>query len=143
MSYQYLETTLSKSLTFEAFGTSLEGLFLSAAEGLLGVMVADIDAVRGKDQQIMHLEDRSLDLLLFRFLQEIVFLKNARGILVQITGLRREEQRGMHRLSVRYRTGAVDDEKTVLKSQVSGVSLEGLHVGQTGGVWKAIVTLET
>ncbi len=84
MPYRFLEDIAIADVAFEAFGKDLEELFTAAADALLNVMVADPATVRADEEVDFRLENRELDMLLFDFLNELVFYKDARQFLLRV-----------------------------------------------------------
>ena len=81
MPYKFLDDIATADVAFEAWGATREELFAAGAAALLNTMVHDPEAVGRREEMVVTVEDAALDLLLFSFLQELVFLKDARQLL--------------------------------------------------------------
>ena len=88
MSYRYLDDIATADIAFEAAGGTPEEMFKTAADALLGVMIESPGSVAAVRTQEIRVEADSLDMLLFRFLGELVFLKDARRLLLRVAGAR-------------------------------------------------------
>lgn len=142
MPYHFLDDIATADVAFEAWGGTREEMFSSAAEALLGTMVAAPAAVKGRRKLIIQLENDGLDLLLFSFLQELVFYKDARRLLLHADSVRVEERQGVYSLEVCARGEKIDDTRHQLLVDVKAVTLYRLDVRQHGGIWKAVVVLD-
>ncbi|MHC1698422.1 MAG: archease [Geobacteraceae bacterium] len=87
MPYRFLEDVATADAAFEACGESVEETFLSAAEATTRVMIEDPGTIRARENISFNLENDELDMLLFDFLQEIIFLKDSRRLLLRINSL--------------------------------------------------------
>ena len=74
MPYQYLEDIATSDAAFEAWGDTLEDMFLAAADATMNVMVENLDGIADKERRMIRVEAEAIDLLLFQLLQELIFL---------------------------------------------------------------------
>jgi len=88
MPFRYLDNVATADAAFEAFGETVEEMFLSAAEATIGVMIENPGSLRDNEHLSIELENDELDMLLFDFLQEIIYFKDSRRLLLRITSLR-------------------------------------------------------
>jgi SHS2 domain-containing protein len=77
MPYRYLEEIGTADIAFEASGRDLAELFRDAADATMNVMIDNIEAIRRRETRRIELSNEQLDMLLFDFLQELIFLKDA------------------------------------------------------------------
>lgn len=77
MPYRYLPELTSADVAFEATGKTLEEMFEDAGVALLGVMVRDPKKIEPKIKFKIEKEAENEEMLLFSFLDELVFLKDA------------------------------------------------------------------
>ncbi|MEM4133879.1 MAG: archease [Candidatus Micrarchaeia archaeon] len=77
MAYKYLTELTSADVAFEATGESLEEMFSYAGIALLGVMVRDPNKIEPKTKYEISKKEINEERLLFSFLDELVFLKDA------------------------------------------------------------------
>ncbi len=78
----------TSDLSFEARGETLEALFAAAAEALLAATLSNPADVAPSERVPVSLSEPDLELLLLRFLNELVFLRDARGLLLRAGPLR-------------------------------------------------------
>jgi SHS2 domain-containing protein len=84
----------------------------------------------------------SPDMLLFRFLGELVYLKDARGLLLRAAGVRIRTERGGYALSAEMSGEEIDPERHRMIVDVKAVTLHRLKVEERNGVWTATVVVD-
>jgi len=142
MPYRFLEEVSTADVAFEAWGESREELFIAAADALLGTMVDDPQLVKRQRELAISLEEEEFDLLLFVFLQELIFYKDARRLLLHAETVRIEERQGVFRLDAVVRGDEIDPQRHRLLVDVKAVTLHGFQVQFEDGLWKAVVVLD-
>ena len=98
MPYEFLEDVATADIAFRAWGEALEETFVAAATAVMQVMVENCDAIRPCQERRITVEDEALDLLLFNFLQEFVYYKDAEQLMLlveQVEIARRNDQYGL------------------------------------------------
>lgn len=132
---------VTSDLSFVARGPSLPALFRAAAEALLAATVADPAAVRGSRREPVALEEPDLELLLLRLLAELVFLRDARGLLLR-AGAIEVEAGPPARLRGTLVGEPADPARHALEADVKAATAHGLRVTPTAQGWEARVTLD-
>src|SRR6266513_5458443 len=92
MPYEYLEEFGTADIAFEATGRDLAELFRDAADAMTNVMVDNIEAVQPRQTRQIELSNDKLDMLLFDWLQELIFLKDAERLLLRIREVQVDER---------------------------------------------------
>lgn len=142
MPYEYLEDASIADVAFRAWGPGVESVFAAAALATLNVLVEDVAAVRPAVQRPVQLERESLEMLLFAFLNEIVFLKDAEHMLLRAESVRIEEVLGGWRLSAQFTGEPLDLTRHLTRVDVKAVTLHGFSLRQTAAGWEAQVTVD-
>jgi SHS2 domain-containing protein len=142
MSYRFLEDIATADVAFEATAGTREGLFVESAAALLRTMVADPESVGRQRELAIELEEHEFDLLLFAFLQELVFLKDARLLLLHADEILIDEEGGTLRLRAVVRGEDIDRRRHPLVVDVKAVTLHRFRAGCANGVWSAVVVLD-
>ena len=142
MPYRFLDEIATADVAFEAWGSTQEELFSAGAAALLRTMVAAPEEVMRRQEVTIRLEHDELDLLLFSFLQELIFLKDARRLLLHADTVRIEEQEGIFHLEATARGEAIDAGRHLLLVDVKAVTLHRFQVVFDDNVWKAVVVLD-
>ena len=80
MSYKYLEDVAVADVCFEASGKTLEELFESCGLATTNVMIKTLKKISPKQKRKISVSADTIENLLFKFLEEIIFLKDARQL---------------------------------------------------------------
>src|SRR6185437_7522484 len=83
MPYQYLEDIGTADIAFEAAGRDLPELFAAAADATMNVMIDNLDAIEAREARQIELSNDNVEMLLFDFLQELIYFKDARRLLLR------------------------------------------------------------
>jgi SHS2 domain-containing protein len=142
MSYRYLEDVAIADVAFEARGKTLVELFSNAALAVTNTMVYDVSSVNQRVERIFELEAGDPEMLLYRFLQELVFYKDAELLLFSRYDLEINREIGKWRLKATVRGEELSREKHELGADVKAVSLHRFNVQKTMQGWKADVILD-
>ncbi len=142
MSYRYLEDIAIADVAFEAWGKDLGALFTAAAEATLNVMVADLNTLTIRDRRYVKLEAEELDLLLFGFLQEVIYYKDAQRLLLRPLNVFVGEREGTFKVSADLVGEELDMERHELVVDVKAVTLHRFLVERIDGQWRALVVLD-
>ena len=138
--FEFIEGATS-DVTFEARGETLPALFAAAAEALLAATLANPEAVEERRSEPVSLAEPDLELLLLRFLNELVFLRDARGLLLHPRRIRID--RGMEaRLDAELWGERLDPTRHRVGTDVKAATAHGLRVAPCAGGWEACVTLD-
>ena len=142
MPYEYLEDASIADIAFRAWGADLEATFVAAALATLNVMVEDLSTVRPAVHRTVEIERDSLDMLLFAFLNEIVYVKDAECLLLCAESVRLDLAAGECRLTAQASGETLDPQRHALRVDVKAVTLHGFSLQQNPRGWEARVTLD-
>jgi len=142
MPYRYLEEIAIADVAFEAWGKTREELFIAAADALMNVMVADLATIRVIDEVEFRLESEALDMLLFSFLNELIFYKDARQLLLRVKPVAINSADSRFTLQATASGERLDPERHQLIVDVKAVTLHLFHVEETVEGWRATVVLD-
>ena len=142
MPYEYLPGIAISDIAFEASGETLEELFSSAGDALTNVMVDDLSTIGFEETLTVDLSDTAIDLLLFDFLQEFIFYKDARLLLLRAGELTISRSEGSYVLKGTLRGELINPLKHAMKVDVKAVTLHRFDVSRAAGGWKATVVLD-
>lgn len=142
MPFRFLDEIATADVAFEAWGETREELFSSAAAALLRTMVAEPDEVEFREELTIRMEHPELDLLLCSFLQELVFLKDARRLLLHAAALQIGERDGLSVLEAVVRGEEIDHRRHRLLVDVKAVTLHRLRVAFEDQTWRGTVVLD-
>lgn len=142
MAYEYLEDVATADVAFRAWAHDLEATFVAAAEATLNVLVDDPATVRPIVRRRLAAEAASLDLLLFAFLNELVFLKDAERLLLRVSEVRIAPAPEGHRLEAVADGEPLDLARHATRVDVKAVTLYRLAVERVAAGWEATVVLD-
>jgi SHS2 domain-containing protein len=142
MPYKYLEEIAIADIAFEAWGSTPEELFKAAADATMNVMVADLSTIAEGEKRRIELEEENLDLLLFNFLQELIYYKDAQRLLLRVDNVHIEKTQKGFKLRAEACGEELNPEKHDLRVDVKAVTLHQFHVKKTSEGWWAQVILD-
>ena len=142
MPFRFLDDIAIADVAVEVLEKTLEGLFASAAEALLQIQVEDIDSVHRKLQQTVVVTHEKIDLLLYRFLQELIFLKDSKRLLLRPEEISIEKQEGGYRLKAKLAGEILDPLRHKQGVDVKAVTLHMFEVKQLASGWEATIVFD-
>jgi SHS2 domain-containing protein len=142
MPYRYREDIATADVAFEAWGDSLEEMFVAAADATMNVMITDLDSIARVDRRTLRVTAEEVDLLLFALLQELIFYKDAERLLLRLPDVKIEERTGQLWLSAEAYGEEINPARHELIVDVKAVTLHRFRVKPTAGGWEALVILD-
>lgn len=142
MPYRYIEDIAIADVAFEAWGVTAEEMFAAAADALMNVMVDDLSSIRRVEELEILLEEADPEFLLFNFLNELVFYKDARRLLLRVSSLGIERQNDLFVLQASLYGEEADRAIHALNADVKAVTFHRFRVEQTEEGWRATVVLD-
>jgi SHS2 domain-containing protein len=136
MTYETFEHTADLGLRVRA--PDLDTLFCDAARGLFSVIVSKLDPARATETVHFELAADGVDLLLFDWLNELLYAYESRRMLfsrfdVRVSG---------NRLSAEAYGESVDSSRHALEHEVKAITYHGLKVERSGEGWLAEVIVD-
>jgi len=132
----------TSDVSFVARGRTCEEALAAASRALLAVTVEDPGAVRETDTREIAVAEEDLDLLLLRFLDELVYLRDAEGLLLRARRVRVVHGPEGHRLEAQLAGERWCAERHVAGSEVKAATASGLSLRPVAGGWEAHATLD-
>jgi SHS2 domain-containing protein len=142
MPYNYLEEIGTADIAFEASGRDLAELFTSAADATTNVMIDNIESIQPQQTRNIELSNDKLDMLLFDFLQELIFLKDAERLLLRIRKVQIAGRDGNYMLKASTAGETVDPQRHHQRADVKAVTLHNFSVRRTEKGWNASILLD-
>jgi len=142
MPYKYLEDVGTADIAFEATGRDLPQLFTAAADATLNVMIENIEAIDPREMRRVELENDKIDMLLFDFLQELIYLKDAERLLLRIRDAQIHQKEGAYFLTATAAGEPLDAARHQQRADVKAVTLHDFRVEKANGGWKATAILD-
>jgi SHS2 domain-containing protein len=142
MPYEFLDDVATADIAFRAWGATLEETFVAAAEAVIHVMVEDLDAIRRHQERRLTVDHEALDLLLFNFLQELVYYKDAEQLLLRVGQVQIAAHQGQYQLTATACGEQLDTNRHQPRVDVKAITLHRFSLQQTESGWEAMVILD-
>ncbi|HET6369954.1 MAG TPA: archease [Nitrospiria bacterium] len=143
MSYRFIEGLTVADVAFEARGKTLEELFASSGLALTAVQVLDPRKVRKRESRAFDVTSKTAEMLLFNFLQEIIYFKDVDQLLLRDFDLSiRIDSDGTHYLTGTGRGETIDPARHHLSADVKAVTMHKFELVRDKKGWKATVVLD-
>jgi SHS2 domain-containing protein len=138
--FRFVEGATS-DLAFTASGSSVAEVFHAAAEALLAATVERPEAVEPKVERSLRMSDTDPELLLLRFLNELIYLRDAEGLVLRPTRVECRTD-GRIELGASLAGEAFDAARHEPGCDVKAATAHGLALVRSDGGWRASVTLD-
>ena len=142
MPYEYLDDVAMADAAFRAWGSTLEEMFVAAADATMGVMAEELDSIAKQQQRTISLHDDTVEMLLFGFLQELIYYKDAEQLLLRVGRVEVAEQATGFSLRAEAWGEQIDPSKHELVVDVKAVTMHRFGVRQTPRGWEATVVVD-
>jgi len=142
MPYKFLEEIGIADIAFEAVGRDLPELFRDAADATMNVMIDNLDAIEPRETRNIELSNEKIDMLLFDFLQELIYFKDAERLLLRTREVRIDERDQKCFLKAEAAGELLDAARHHQRADVKAVTLHDFSVEKEDGGWKARVLLD-
>ena len=139
--FRFLEEIALADIGFEAEGESVEEVFRCATQALLESM-ANPATVSGGWECAIEQSDVDLSALLFDWLSEVVYWKDAAGVVFREAPLTLTREGDAWLLRARLIGAPVDQQIQELHADVKAVTKHLYELKRTGGCWQVRVVLD-
>lgn len=144
MRYKFIEDSATADVAFEAEGKTLEELMEACALATTNVMVRSLDSIEPHVSLEIKVSSDSEEGLLYKFLEEIIFLKDAKQLIFGKFEVKVSSVLGRKfELRARVTGEKIDIKKHDLIVDVKAVTYHEFEVEKTReGGWRAHVILD-
>jgi len=142
MPYKYLDDMATADVAFQATGKTREEMCRAASDAVLNVMLASFDDLVPRLSQKIFIQARDLEMLLFQFLQELIFLKDAQKLLLRVTKVVINENVDGLTLRAEASGEEIDSHRHDLRVDIKAVTMHRFQVKATDSGWEATVVLD-
>jgi len=139
--FRFLEEIALADIAFEAEGESVEEVCRGATQALLESMANPV-TVSGGWERVIERSDADPSMLLFDWLSEVVYWKDAAGVVFQEAPLTLTREGDVWLLRAHLIGAPVDQQAQELHADVKGVTKHLYELKQTGSCWKVRVVLD-
>jgi SHS2 domain-containing protein len=105
-------------------------------------MVDDLETVNPVTARAIELSDDSLEMLLLRFLEELVYLKDTERLLLRPDRIEIHEHDGSYHMVAGMAGEKIDFNRHALSADIKAVTLYRFTVARTAKGWNATVVLD-
>ena len=138
--FAFLEDVALADCAVEVEGGSLDDLFETSAAALAELMVEPA-TVPIEVERTITLTATDLDLLLYDWLSELIYLKDRdREVFTRVKAS--VSGNGPFHLMAQAQGGAIDPERTALRSDPKAVTFHQFSLTQVGGAWRARIVID-
>ena len=142
MPYEFMDELTVADIAFRAWGHDVEETFIAAADAVMNAMVEDLEAIQPQNTRVLNVEHEALDLLLFNFLQELVYYKDAEQLLLRVQQLSIVDDRQPYTLQAMAVGERIEPDRHRMRVDVKAVTLHRFALTQTEAGWEATVILD-
>jgi SHS2 domain-containing protein len=142
MPYEFVDELTVADIAFRAWGQDFEEAFTAAADAVMNAMVEDLDAIQPRQTRTLSVEHEARDLLLFNFLQELIYYKDAEQLLLRVQELRLADDSQPYTLRATAVGEPIDPQRHRMRVDVKAVTLHHFSLTQTERGWEATVILD-
>lgn len=139
--FRFLDDIAVADVAFEAEGESIEEVFRGATQALLESMANPATVSVGWERTVER-SDEDVSSLLFDWLSEVVYWKDAAGVVFRDATLALKQEGNVWQLRGRLVGAPVNQQTQELHDDVKGVTKHLYELKQTNGSWKARVVLD-
>jgi len=105
-------------------------------------MIDNLDAIEPRETRQIELSNDKIDMLLFDFLQELIYFKDAERLLLRVRHAQINEREQKYFLKAEAAGETLDAARHHQRADVKAVTLHGFSVEKENGNWKARVLLD-
>jgi SHS2 domain-containing protein len=141
--FELVDEVATADAELRAWGPDLDEVFRAAGDATMNVMVRDLDTIRPRQRREVSLGHEAADLLLLNFLEELVYYKDAEGLMlrperVEVTG----GDDGGYALRASLAGEPLDPERHEQGADVKAVTLHRFTLERTQEGWAAYAILD-
>jgi SHS2 domain-containing protein len=142
MGFRILEDITLADTAVECDGRDLPELFMAGANALIAVMVDDPGTVMPHERRTFSLEDGEIDLLLYAFLGELLYYKDAESLILVPEEVIIEKHDAQYRLWCSAAGETADSEKHSFNVDVKAVTFHKFNVKYKNNIWYATIVFD-
>jgi SHS2 domain-containing protein len=139
--YKIIDDVAIADVAFEVYGKTIDELFENAALAIFE-QSADVTTIRGKKTRSIDINSQSLDTLLFDFLSELLYVKDAEQFLGRKVKVHIAQDRGSYALQAEIVGDIISQNKHTLKNDIKAITYHMFKVEETPKGWVAFVVVD-
>ncbi len=139
MPFKFVEDIAMADVAFETTGKNLTELFQSAAQAVIESL-ANPKSVKQEIVKKIKMKEKSVDKLLFNFLEEIVYLKDKDALVFHDIQVKVDEKK--MEVTALLTGDTIKPDEQELHQDVKAVTMHYWLVEKKKDTWKAVVVLD-
>ena len=140
--YRILDDVAIADVAFEIFGKDQDELFEHAALALFE-QSADIATIKGTQTKEISLGSETLETLLFDFLSEILYIKDANQLIGKVCKVViSKAEDGSYSLKATIKGDLINQRTHTLKSDIKAITYHMFKIEETPKGWVAFVVVD-
>jgi len=140
MKYKILEDIAIADIAIEAYGKDYNELFENNALAIFEES-ANIKTIKEKEKKTIKLSAENIEDLLFDFLSEILFLKDAYSIIFKKSTIKIKKNK-KYSLNAQLIGEKIDRDKHELRNDIKAITLHMFKVEKTKKGYKSLVVVD-
>ena len=138
--YKFLEDVALADIAYEAYGRNLNELFENSAIAIFELS-ANLKTVDAKKMLEVKFENEKIENLLYDFLSEILFLKDAKYMVFKKVKVSINENK-KYQLKAVLEGDTINPQKQQLENDIKAVTMHMFKVKKEKNQWKATVVVD-
>ena len=138
--YKFLEDVAIADIAYEAYGKDLNEVFENAALAVFELS-ADVETIDAVKKVEFEMENEKLDNLLYDFLSEILYLKDAKYMVFKKIKVKIEEG-SINKLKAILEGDRINPEVQHLENDIKAVTMHMFELKKDKGRWRATVVVD-
>ena len=139
--FRFLEDVAIADIAFEAYGKNYNELFENAANAIFELTV-DLKTLKPKIKKGVKLENGKIDLLLYDFLSEILYIKDADGLIFCRCKIDIKEKNGKYILDAAFEGDKINQKTQTLENDIKAITMHMFKVEKAKNGVKAVVVVD-
>lgn len=139
--YKILENVAIADTAFVAYGKSLSELFENSAYALMGILL-NLDSLVSKKTRKVELKCEKVDMLLFNFLDELLYIRDTEGLIFSVFNLEVKKEQGNYVLIGVMKGEKLDYHKHELFTDIKAITMHMFYVKRLKSGWEARVVVD-
>lgn len=138
--YKFLENVAIADIAYEAYGKDLNELFENSAMAIFELS-ANLNTVEAKEKIDFELENEKLENLLYDFLSEILYYKDAKYMVFKKVKVLIKENKN-YQLKAILEGDTINPQKQQLENDIKAVTMHMFEIKKEKSGYKATVVVD-
>ena len=139
--YVFLEDIALADIAYEAYGKDWNELFENSALAIFELS-ANIETINPKEKIEVNIENEKIDILLYDFLSEILFLKDSKYVVFKSVKVSIEEKNKIFYRHAVFEAESINSETQELENDIKAITMHMFEVKKEGKVYRARVVVD-